>query len=186
MNLKLVSLLLLVVVLMVLGTFGIGFMTSRLIAAQRIGKTPAPTGIQENTDLRKQRVPNIGLTLSIPAGLSYREELADDYGKIRTMAFYLENADQSKIPYQLYALYQANTSATQADLVKAKSEMDPTTIKDISIAGFPGIEGVITGPKARYISIIIKDGQLFSVSTTPVTAESKKRTDDILSTFRFE
>ena len=186
MKMKLLLVVLLAVGFVAMFTFGIGFFVSRQIVSRISRPTVTPTVVQENPDWRKQEVPNIGLQLLIPKELSYREELADDYGKIRTMAFYLENTDQSKPAYQMYALYQANTSATETDLEKAKTEMDPATIKEISIDGYAGIEGVIVGPKARYISVIIKNGQLFSVSTTPVTAENKKLTDEILATFDFQ
>ncbi len=55
--------------------------------------------------------------------MTYREELADDYGRIRTMAFYIERKDQSKPPYQLYGLFQADKEATEQDLERSKTEM---------------------------------------------------------------
>ena len=64
--------------------------------------------------------------------------------------------------------------------------MDPASIKETSIDGYKGIEGLIVGPKARYITIVLKDNKLFSVSTTPPTAENKAITEQILFTFDFK
>lgn len=138
------------------------------------------------SNLKTQMVEEIGLTLSYPNDLTFRKELGDDYGKLRTLAFYIEKGDQNNPEYQLYALFLADKEATQTDLEKAKMEMDKNTIKDTSIAGYKGIEGLIVGPKTRYITTVIKDGRLFSVSTIPPTEENKAITDRILSTFSFK
>lgn len=135
---------------------------------------------------REQIVPNIGLRLQIPPDMTYREELADDYGRLRTMAFYIERKDQSKPPYQLYGLFQADNESSERDLERSKTEMDAATIKDASIDGYKGIEGLILGEKTRYITIIQKDGRLFSVSTIPPTPENKELTEQILATFDFQ
>ena len=147
---------------------------------------PTPSSNPQNNGWRQQAVPNIGLNLQIPPEMTYREELADDYGKIRTMAFYIESKDQSKPPYQLYGIFQADKESSDQDLEMSKSEMDKTTVKEASIDGYKGIEGLILGPKTRYITIIQKDGRLFSVSTYPPTQENKKLTEKILATFDFQ
>lgn len=64
--------------------------------------------------------------------------------------------------------------------------MDKTTIKEITLEGYKGIEGLILGPKTRYITIILKDGKLFSVFTIPATPENKITTEQILPTFDFK
>lgn len=74
----------------------------------------------------------------------------------------------------------------KADLERAKTEMDPASIKETSIDGYKGIEGLILGPKTRYITIVLKGNKLFSVSTSPPTAENKATTEQILSTFDFK
>lgn len=166
------------------GAYSFGLFNSKETTSQTATPTASPNS--KNDDWREQTVPNIGLRLQIPPNMTYREELADDYGKIRTMAFYIERKDQSKPPYQLYALYQADKEATQQDLERSKTEMDTSTIKDASIDGYKGIEGLILGLKTRYITIIQKDGKLFSVSTIPPTQENKELTEQILATFNFQ
>jgi hypothetical protein len=82
-------------------------------------------------------------------------------------------------------LYENYRDATEVDLERAKTEMDPTTVKEVSINGYKGVEGLITGPKTRFITIILKDNKLFSVSTTPPNEENMSITEQILSTFQF-
>ena len=135
---------------------------------------------------KEQVVSQIGLHFRFPDNLMYREELGDDYGRMRTMAFYVENKDQSKPEYQLYGLFIADKESTAQDLERAQTEMDKATIKDVTIDGYKGIEGLIVGPKTRYITVLQKDGRLFSVSTIPPTAENKALTEKMLDTFDFQ
>lgn len=182
-----IRLLIVAIILIVAGTIAansIGLFTPKQSITQNTSPTPSPN--VQNNGWRQQAIPNIGLNLQIPPDMSYREELADDYGNIRTMAFYIENKDQSKPAYQLYGLFQADKESSDQDLEKSKSKMDKATIKETSIDGYKGIEGLILGPKTRYITIIQKDGRLFSVSTYPPTQENKELTNKILDTFKFE
>jgi hypothetical protein len=54
------------------------------------------------------------------------------------------------------------------------------------MAGYSGIEGLIMGPKTRFITTVLKDGKLFSVSTMPPSQENKELTNQILTTFEFK
>lgn len=184
MNSKLLVVLVLLVGAGAIASYSFGLFNPKQTTPQIANPTTNPN--TQNDGWREQTVPNIGLSLRIPPDMGYREELADDYGKIRTMAFYIESKDQSKPPYQLYALFQADKEATQEDLEMSKSEMDKSTIKDASIDGYKGIEGLILGPKTRHITVIQKDGRLFSVSTIPPTQENKELTEQILATFDFQ
>lgn len=181
MNAKLLVAGVLLVGVVLVGAYSFGLFNSKETTSQTSNSTDNLNA--QNEGWREQTVPNISLSLRIPPDMTYREELADDYGKIRTTAFYIERKDQSKPPYQLYALFQADKEATQQDLERSKTEMDKSTIKEASIDGYKGIEGLILGPKTRYITIIQKDGRLFSVSTIPPTQENKELTEKILATF---
>jgi len=176
-----------IIVLVVIGVFA-SYSFGLFKAKDTVSQIPNPSASPtvQNDGWRDQAVANIGLKLRIPPNMTYREELADDYGKIRTMAFYIDSSDQSKPPYELYALFQADKESSDQDLERSKTEMDTSTIKDSSIDGFKGIEGLIIGTKTRYITIIQKDGRLFSVSTIPPTEENKKITEEILATFDFQ
>jgi len=137
---------------------------------------------------QEQTVKEIGVTFSYPADMSYRKEIADDAGRIRTAGFYVEKGSLENPTYQLYALYQPLETVTEKELDKVKTGMKPDTVKEAFIDGIKGVEGLIeiSGPKAHYSTAIIKEGRLFTVSTWPPTEENKRLTDQIITTFRFE
>jgi len=130
-------------------------------------------------------VEEIGLTFRYPKELIFRKEIADDDGRIRTVGFFLTKGAEDDPEYQMYGLYQQFREGTPQDLELAKKEMEATTIKEATIDSYQGIEGLIVGPKTRYITTVLKDGKLFSVSTMPLTEENKKLTEQILATFDF-
>lgn len=140
--------------------------------------------ISQTEGWQEQTIDEIGLTLKYPQNLTFRKEIADDNGRIRTLGFYIENNDDSN-PYMLYGLYQMDKNATIADLDKNKMGMDTSSIKDTSIDGYNGFYGLILGEKTRYMAIVLKGDKLFSVSTIPPTQENKDLTDQILATFDF-
>jgi len=142
--------------------------------------------ITNQQNFQSQTVEEIGLNFQYPSDLTYRKEIADNAGSIRTAGFFLTKGSEQNPEYQLYGLYENYKDVTEEDLERAKTEMDPTTIKETSIDGYQGIEGLITGPKTRYITIILKGNKLFSVSTYPPTEENISLTQQILSTFQFK
>ncbi len=141
--------------------------------------------IADQQNLQQETIEEIGLSFQYPANLVYRKEIADNDGNIRTAGFFLTKGSEQNPEYQLYGLYENYRDATEADLERAKTEMDPTTVKEVNINGYKSVEGLITGPKTRYITIILKDNKLFSVSTLPPTEENKSITQQILTTFQF-
>ena len=88
--------------------------------------------------------------------------------------------------YTLYGLFQFQKAATENDLDLARTEMGPETVMEITVDGYKGVEGFIDGQKTRYSTVILKDDNLFSVSTFPPTAENKSMTDQIIASFDFE
>lgn len=130
---------------------------------------------------QSQTVEEIYVSFKYPADTTFRKEIAKDAAGIHTAGFYVE-----KEGYKLYGVYQPNKEATEQNLEKAKTEMDKNTIKEVTIGGYKGIEGLILGPKTRYITILLKNNRLFSVSTIPPTQENKVLTDQILATFSFK
>ncbi|PIP63478.1 hypothetical protein COW97_02235 [Candidatus Roizmanbacteria bacterium CG22_combo_CG10-13_8_21_14_all_34_12] len=148
-------------------------------------KPQSGCGIVKN-DWQPQTFNEANLSFKIPSGTTFRKEIADDAGKIRVASFYVEKKVNSNFTYTLYGVYQPNKEATDEDLKLAKKEMNPETIKDVTISGYKGIEGLILGPKTRYITILLKNNRLFTVSTIPPTQENKILTDQILATFNFK
>ncbi len=134
---------------------------------------------------KSQSFDEAGLSLKIPSDTMFRKEIADDAGKMRVAGFYVERKVNNNLSYTLYNVYQPNKEATDEDLKLAKKEMDPKTIKDVTVEGYKGIEGLILGPKTRYITILLKNNRLFTISTIPPTQENKILTDKILATFNF-
>ncbi len=141
--------------------------------------------IPNQQNLQQETVEEIGLSFQYPTDLLYRKEIADNDGNIRTVGFFLTKGSEQNPEYQMYGLYENYRNATKDDLERAKTEMDSTTIKEVNIGGYKGIEGLITGPKTRHITIILKDDKLFSISTLPPTEDNKSITEQILSTFQF-
>jgi len=148
-------------------------------------KPQSGCGIVKN-DWQPQTFNEANLSFKIPSGTTFRKEIADDAGKIRVASFYVEKKVNSNFTYTLYGVYQPNKEATDEDLKLAKKEMNPETIKDVTISRYKGIEGLILGPKTRYITILLKNNRLFTVSTIPPTQENKILTDQILATFNFK
>lgn len=142
--------------------------------------------LSAESNLQTQTVEEIGLTFKYPKDLVYRKEIADNDGQIRTAGFFLTKGSEAAPEYQMYGLYEQYRDAKLSDLELLKKEMDPKSIKEVTLGGYKGIEGLILGPKTRYITIILKGNKLFSVSTMPPTLENKSRSEIILATFNFK
>lgn len=129
----------------------------------------------------------LSLNLKIPPDTTFRKEIADDGGRIRVATFYVERGPKDSPTYQLYVIYQPLEEVTEQDLEKVKTGMDTNSVKEATIDGYNGIEGIVNAsdPKKHYSTVIIKDGRMFSISTWPPTTENKELTDKILTTFDF-
>lgn len=178
--------LLIVVIIAIIGVIGVAFITSNKPDNEQQLSTGEKPAIQDNW--QQQTVDEIGLTLSYPSDLTFRKEIGDNAGNIRTVAFYIEKGDPNNPEYQLYALYLADKEGSARDLELAKTGMDPASIKEASIDGYSGIEGIANAndPKRHYTTVILKDERLFSVSTYPSQPENKELTDKIIETFDFQ
>lgn len=142
--------------------------------------------ITQTSDAQTEILEEIGLSFQHPKDLVYRKEIAENGDTFRTAGFFLTKGSEQQPEYQMYGWYEQYKDATEADIERAKTEMDPTTIEEAMIDGYKGIEGLIVGPKTRYITVVLKGNKLFSVSTLPPTAENKAITEQILSTFDFK
>ncbi len=125
-----------------------------------------------------------GLYLIVPKDMTFRKEVADNEGIVRSVGFYIENSSKDN-PYMLYGLYEAKEVTADTTLGSVKKDMVPSTIKDITIGQYKGIEGLIAGDKTRYMAVIVKDGKKITFSTIPPTDANKAITDQLLSTFSF-
>jgi hypothetical protein len=164
---------------------------SSLNNTSSISPTPAPVAQKPATPDKKpsrdlapneQFISPVGLYITVPDGMTFRKEIADDSGVIRSVGFYIEKNDGT---YKLYGLYQEE-NITDDGLERIKKEMNPLTIRETVVGGYKGVEGQIEGPRARYATYIIKDSKPISFSTIPYTEENKAITEQILSTATFE
>lgn len=127
-----------------------------------------------------------GLYITVPEGMNFREEDAvNDPGMPRTASFYIEKTNAEEISYQLYGLYNISNGSSADTLEKSQKDLDSSTIKEITVGGYRGIEGKVSGPKGRYMTVIVKDNKIHSFSTYPPTPENKEITEQILSTISF-
>lgn len=146
-----------------------------------------PTNIPEPSPNRPLKegekfVGSMGLYVTLPEEMNFRQDPATEHA----VNFYIESGPQEKPTYQFYAIYQPNTNMAEKGLEQAKKEMDPKTIQEAVVSGHKGVEGLVTGPKGRYHTVVIKDDKLISFSTYPATEENKVITEQILSTVSFE
>lgn len=156
-------------------------------STSKIAESPSISMISsEQNNWQQETVEEIGLTFQHPSDLVFRKEVANDGDTFRTVGFYVTKGSENNPEYQLYGLFQQFKDATEQDIELAKQEMDTTTVQETNIDNYVGIQGLITGPRTRFSTVIIKNGKLFTVSTMPPTQENKELTDQILTTFEFE
>ena len=92
--------------------------------------------IPNQQNLQQETIEEIGLSFQYPTDLLYRKEIADNDGNIRTVGFFLTKGSEQNPEYQMYGLYENYRNATKDDLERAKTEMDPTTIKEVNVGGY--------------------------------------------------
>jgi len=124
----------------------------------------------------------MGLYVTIPEGMNFRQDVASEIA----VNSYIEDGPAENPTYQLYVVYQPNKTMTEDGLELIKKEMEPDTIKEATVGDYTGFEGLVVGPKARYQTLIIKEGKPLTFSTWPPTEENKVITDQILSTVSFD
>lgn len=132
-------------------------------------------------DLQAQTMEEIGISFKHSKDLTFRKEIADDGTRIRVASFYLE-----KEGYTLYVVYEVSNEVDETKLEQMKIGMDQATIKEATVGGLVGIEGLVTGPKTKYLTAVIKNNRLLTFSTFPPTPENKEITAKILDSIRFE
>ncbi len=146
-----------------------------------------PSPLPEATPGRKLKegekfIGTMSLYVVVPEDMNFRQDPATEHA----VNFYIESGSEDKPTYQLYTVYQPNKNMAVEGLEQAKKDMSKESIKEAVVGGYRGIEGLVTGPKGRYQTIIVKDDKLMSFSTYPPTEENKAITDQILSSVSFE
>ena len=144
------------------------------------------TNIQEPSPSRPLKegekfVGSMGMYVTVPEGMRFRQDPVNEMAN----NFYIESGPEDKPIYQLYVINQIG-NVSDKGLEAIKSEMDLKTIKNASVGGYNGVEGLIVGPRSRYNTYILREGKPVSFSTIPYTEENKVITEQILSTISFE
>lgn len=145
--------------------------------------TPDPTP-QRALKSNEEFIAPANLYITVPEGMTLRQERAGDSARATTVGFYIESNSEDE-PYTLYGIYQ-DKKITDQGLEQAQKEMDTDTIKEATVGGYKSVEGLVTGLKARYLTLIIKDGKLLTFSTILPTEENIEITEQILRTVSFE
>lgn len=132
-------------------------------------------------------ITDANLTFSTPPGMTVKSEtqINDDTGVPYSLTVYVEKDSSQQNYYQLYGLYRLNIQQYQNSLNAYKEELEPATIKETQISGFPAIEGQIMGERNRLVTHILTDRGMFSLFTAEPTQANKELTDKILATFKF-
>lgn len=171
---------------------GISVISRNRVASQsEPSPTPAPivkTSPTPNPTPNRALKPNekfiaaIGLYIPVPEGMTFKQEIADDDGRVMSVGFYLD-----KPGYEMYGLFSnLSNITTEQGLEQIKKDMVASSVKDITVGGYRGFEGLVNGPKTRYLTVIVKDGKKITFSTIPPTEENKSITDQLFSSFSFQ
>mgnify|MGYP005841063637 CR=1 FL=1 len=177
-----------IIALIVLASLGVYFYSTRDVAKSTISlqnhESQTTDEFSPTRELRQgeQFVESMGLYVTIPEGMSFRQDPVND----RAVNFYIESDPEDEPSYQLYVVYQPNTQVTEEGFEQTKQDMEPQTIQEAVVGGHSGIEGLVVGPKARFYTVVAKDGRPLSFSTIPPTEENKEITKQILSTVSFD
>lgn len=152
---------------------------------------PYITAENETADWKTYTVDLVNLTFKAPAYLFVQNEVKKNTAGRYELTLFIQNYDDThRLPsggkiYQLYGISQSYSTYTQADLDARQKEYVPSSIRNITVAGYPGIQGQFKGERNRYITEFIKDGALFSLMTADPVPENEALSNQILSTFQF-
>lgn len=124
----------------------------------------------------------IGLTFMAPQDLDVTGELINK----DSFTLYIQN-NSSKVDtyYQLYVIAQWQNPYKDSDLENIKTELEPSSIESVTVAGYKGVRGQYKGQRNRFVTNFIKDGAMYSAATSQPTKENEALSNQILSTFKF-
>ena len=134
-------------------------------------------------------IDSIGLTFSTPPEMEVTSSVDNNSqtGQPQTLTMYIQKNVAGADYYQLYGIYQWNSSTdSQALLEVYKEELNPESIKEITMSGLPALEGQIKGQRNRFVTYIAIDQGILSLYTADPTPANKEMTDQILATFQFK
>lgn len=143
--------------------------------------TPSPaTSATENKDLQKHTFDEVGLTFSVPKDLTVSGEMVDESFILTIQRSSYPNTDY----YQLYAIYQfSDTSQVKPNELKA--DLEEQTMQETEIDGNYAISGQYKTERNRYVTKIVTNKGIMTVTTSQPTEKNLQLTKKILQTFDF-
>lgn len=114
-------------------------------------------------------------------------ETNEPYG----LTMYIEKNVGSSDYYQLYGVYEFASAYPQREHTKDllevfKFDLQPETIRDTEIAGYPAVEGQLVGERNRYVTYILTPDGMLTFFTAEPTPQNKQITNAILSTLKLK
>ncbi len=148
--------------------------------------TPSPSVSEELSTWESYTVDELDLTFSAPAGMdiSYNVEVTENTAVPYLLTLYIQNTLQGSDYYQLYGIIQWDLEIPES-LDDYKAELNPETIEETTISGYPAIKGQLVGERNRFVTYILLEDGVFSLFTAEPTENNKLLTDKILNTFVF-
>jgi hypothetical protein len=124
---------------------------------------------------------DVGITFSAPSDLAVS-------GEISNPDSFILIAQRGKYPdadyYQLYGVYNLSSDNISSD--DLKKDLDVTSIQENNIGGYRAITGQFKGERNRFVTYIITNRGLLTLSTSQPTDVNKALTEAILKTFKFD
>lgn len=133
-------------------------------------------------------IPDAKLTFAAPADLIFYTETQRhiDTGAAYSLTMYVQReTGNSPDYYQLYGLYQWGEAYATKDIAQFKGDLQPGSIEETTISGYPALKGQVKGERNRFVTYIFTDIGKFSLFTAEPTSVNKALTDSILATFVF-
>lgn len=151
------------------------------------GPTVSPTVSDSIANWETHTISDANLTFSAPSEMKVRSETQknSETGIPYSLNLYVEKDMGQPNYYQLYGVYQWDIKYTQDSLNAYKEDLETPSTKNITISGFPALEGQVKGQRNRFVTYILTDKGMFSLFTAEPTQENKQITDQILATFKF-
>lgn len=149
---------------------------------------PTPSSQAETTDWETYTIADAGITFSAPSDLevTFNTQRNSNTGAAYSATLYVQKGMPTADYYQLYGTYQWGPDYSNQSLQALKADLEPTTVKDTTISGYPAVEGQIKGERNRFVTYIRTDKGLLSLFTAEATQENKRLTDSIIKTFKIE
>jgi len=136
---------------------------------------------------KSHTISDIKLTFSAPPDMEVTSDTQKDTkANPDALTLYVERGTAMESSYyQLYGIYQWGEQYDKEALTAFKGDLDPSSIEEKTVAGFPAISGQVKGERNRLVTAILTSDGMFKLLTSEPTAANKKITDQILATFSF-